>query len=327
MDGVLREFDGYDEKGCTRAKGVREHGNKWKDLLMFSHILGAFLTFYINRLPGFRGKRRLLTPFRRLLEGVPVRSRYGVTVMFDVADRTNWHAVAGQYGDTVPDAIKLLREGDCFIDVGANCGLFTLLARQFVGSSGLVVAFEPCLDTYAKLVANVRHNKYQNVLLFNFCVTDQSGILRLQNPVPGHSGLCAVAPSPAAAGSLVAGVNLSDFPAMLAMLSDRRTLIKVDVEGYELVALRGLASILARPETRTAVVEIDRQNLRRYGTDVQDVYSFLQTFGFEPTGLKNRDNHFDQVFSKGAGRGFGLDGKRPTGGSVRAHSEMQSPLG
>ncbi len=210
---------------------------------MFSPILSAFLAFYINKLPNFKGKRRLLTPFGGLFEGVPVQSRYGVTVMFDVADRTNWYGVAGLYGDTVSDTIKLLREGDCSIDVGANCGIYTLLARQFVGSSGLVVAFEPSLETYSKLVTNVHHNKYQNVLLFNFCVTDQSGFLRLQNGVPGQSGLRAVAPSPTAAGSLVAGVNLSDLPAILEMLSDRRILIKVDVEGYELLALRGLASI------------------------------------------------------------------------------------
>ena len=296
-----------------------------ESILMLTPILSALLTFYINKLPSFKGKRRLLAAFGGLLEGVPVRSRYGVTVMLDAADRTNWLGVAGLYGDTVSDTIKLLREGDCFIDVGANCGIYTLLARQFVGSSGLVVAFEPSLETYSKLVTNVQHDKYQNVLLFNFCVTDQSGFLRLQNRVSGQSGLCAVAPSPSAAGSLVAGVTLSDFPAILEMLSDRRTLIKVDVEGYELFALRGMASILARPETRTVVVEIDGRNLQRYGSNVQDVYSFLQTFGFEPAGLENRQRHFDEIFSKRAKERFGLDStskdSRGPGDSV----ETQSP--
>ena len=48
----------------------------------------------------------------------------------------------------------LLRPGDCFVDVGANAGVFSLAAAAFVGDTGHVIAFEPSSREYASLLAS-----------------------------------------------------------------------------------------------------------------------------------------------------------------------------
>src|SRR3546814_10039154 len=83
-----------------------------------------------------------------LLRGTPVRSHYGpVQLRLYPGDRTNRHCILGTYNNVVPDEVERLEEGDCFIDVGANCGLFSIMACQRVGPGGLVLAFETSQQT------------------------------------------------------------------------------------------------------------------------------------------------------------------------------------
>src|SRR5579871_3144648 len=54
---------------------------------------------------------------------------------------------------------RYLRPGDVFVDVGANVGLYTVLASKMVGDTGSVHSFEPCSKTFRRLEENVRLNR------------------------------------------------------------------------------------------------------------------------------------------------------------------------
>src|SRR5215510_9236846 len=56
-----------------------------------------------------------------------------------------------------------LKPGDIFVDVGANIGLFTVLAGRYVGAKGAVYAFEPCATTYQNLLAKLKLIVLNNV--------------------------------------------------------------------------------------------------------------------------------------------------------------------
>lgn len=51
-----------------------------------------------------------------------------------------------------------LRTGDTVVDVGANIGMFSLLAAQAVGPTGVVLSVEPAPQTAAALVLNLQHH-------------------------------------------------------------------------------------------------------------------------------------------------------------------------
>jgi FkbM family methyltransferase len=78
-----------------------------------------------------------------------------------------------------------LRPGDVFVDVGANIGLFTLIAACSVGPAGRVIAFEPTSVTYARLVDNVRLKGFSNVRCVNSALSDRSGYLDLTQSTDG----------------------------------------------------------------------------------------------------------------------------------------------
>ena len=74
----------------------------------------------------------------------PARRPPGISLFFGV-----WEPVITKY---VADN---LREGDVFIDVGADMGYYTILASRCVGASGKVFAVEASGGTYAKLLKNM----------------------------------------------------------------------------------------------------------------------------------------------------------------------------
>lgn len=273
-----------------------------------NQALSLSLNVYLHRLPRFRGKWRLLGLAGRLVDGVPVRSRFDdVLLRLDTGDRTNRYCVLGTYG-VVPGEIARLREGDCLIDVGANCGLFSLMAARRVGAAGLVLAFEPSQGNFGRLVANLQVNPriaaLGNVLPFRLAIGPDSELTLLDVSPAGHSGRYSVRRDSVrhagngAAVERIAALSTCDFPALRKLVGDRPTVIKIDVEGFELAALQGLAALLERPQTQRVVVEIDERNLTRYGARADQVYAFLHDHGFAPAHDRGAAVHFDAVFAR-----------------------------
>lgn len=256
----------------------------------------ALLNAYLHRLPYFTGKWKLLRLVKFWMDGTPVRSRYGVDMVIDIGDRTNQYCVLGRYDDVVPREAMRLREGEAWFGVGANCGIFSLIAARQVGPSGLVMCFEPCFATYSKLVANIALNGYDNVVPFNLALAEKTELLDLDISTSGHSGRFAIATEGARRTTRVAAINAADFAALALLLGDRRTTVKIDVEGFELSVLYALQPILARPETERVVIEIDGGNMARYGAAPYQVFHHLRAMGFAPTISRGLGQHYDEVF-------------------------------
>lgn len=265
-------------------------------MLSVSRFIARIVSFYIHRTPDFRGKRQALFIVNRLFKRLPVRSAYGIDMIMDVFDKTNWYGISGKYGSVVSREISKLGEGDCFIDVGANCGVFSLMAAKQVGPPGVVVAFEPNLRTFSQLIANIQLNRAHNVLAFNLALSDRTDFIQLETGDPQHSGRCAVQTSSVPGRAGVGGIHLADFPALAFLIGRRRVLVKIDVEGYERRVLTGLESILEGPNTIGVIVEIDQDNLDRFGDSADDIYARLESYGFRATGNRRLDAHFDEVF-------------------------------
>ena len=74
--------------------------------------------------------------------------------------------------------IAALREGDLYVDIGANVGYFTLLASHLVGKSGKVLSVEADPVTFEELLKNLELNRLPE------CVRTQRR--RNGNRVPGR---------------------------------------------------------------------------------------------------------------------------------------------
>jgi FkbM family methyltransferase len=140
-----------------------------------------------------------------------------------------------------------LHLGMVFYDLGANIGLFSLLASRIVGPAGKVVSFEPDPEIAARLRRNIARNGFTNVKVVEsgvWSVTRSVNFLPADASSPDR-GTGRFVEEQDAATALVRCIALDDFvrngPAPHA--------IKCDVEGAEVEVLRGAENVLrtARP--------------------------------------------------------------------------------
>jgi FkbM family methyltransferase len=135
--------------------------------------------------------------------------------------------------------VDMLAPGDVYYDLGANVGFFTLLAARLVGPTGAVVAFEPDPHNARTLRANVARNGLGHVTVVEQGVADTSGTLRFNVQDSTMSRLAEEGED----GIEVPVTTLDDFLAGGAVR--RPTLVKLDIEGAEVGALRGATQLLA----------------------------------------------------------------------------------
>src|SRR5215469_6233719 len=90
--------------------------------------------------------------------------------------RTGQGYLRGDVEGAVQGALlERLRSGMTFYDLGANIGLFSLIAARMVGPSGWVVSFEPDPVAAARLRRNVERNGFSNVTVVEAGVWSSSG--------------------------------------------------------------------------------------------------------------------------------------------------------
>ncbi|MFN0133211.1 MAG: FkbM family methyltransferase [Phycisphaerales bacterium] len=210
----------------------------------------------------------------------------GCRVRLDLSDfYQRWAYFLGRYHEetTLRAMRRLLRPGDCFIDGGANVGLVTLMAARLVGSGGSVHAFEPHPDLSARVRWHVEANGLGHVVVHEAALSDAPGAATLASPDPWNTGAgtCATvpdrygsAPRPRHAVACVTGdAVLADLPARTPLA------IKLDVEGFELRALRGLDSAV-RDRRPLVITEVNEEMLRAAGASAEGLVAHMTERGY-----------------------------------------------
>jgi FkbM family methyltransferase len=138
---------------------------------------------------------------------------------------------------------EVLRSGDTFVDVGANLGFFTAMAASLVGATGRVVAIEPMDKNLQLIHAAVRRNRFLQVEIMPYAVSDLPGQVMMSTGVGTSNGQIVGSVEDASTLPLFAQAKkLDDLLSKLPSLD----VLKIDIEGYELRALRGFEVGLAR---------------------------------------------------------------------------------
>lgn len=183
-------------------------------------------------------------------------------------------------GSIYQDDLELLlsaivRPGDHFIDVGANIGLITLLASRLVGPGGRVYSFEPAPSVFERLKEHIALNRLEDrVVLHNVALGAATGEAVLWTEAE-HAGAGTLTQK-RSDGVTVAVRRGDDLLAPLGATAP--LIIKIDVEGYDLQALRGLDSTLAH--AAAVVIEVTPAMLARIGDAPAQIYELLARHGY-----------------------------------------------
>ncbi len=169
----------------------------------------------------------------------------------------------------------LLRDGDTFLDVGANIGTLALTASGIVGSAGKVYAIEPHPRTFLSLKRNIALNKRNNITSINVALGADSGTILFSDRADDSQNAVIDSSELQSQFLEVPVRRMDDLPLGKAPI----TLLKIDVEGYEKLVLEGGKETLAR--TSCIYLEAYDRFFARYGYTCAQVWELLRDHGFQ----------------------------------------------
>lgn len=181
-----------------------------------------------------------------------------------------------------PAMTRYLREtlapGMVVVDIGAHIGYFTLLAASCVGSTGRVVSFEPHPRNFRQLQHNVALNHYDNVQPLQEALAATPGTMKLHL---AHDDTAFTTLASISSDATV-DVKVETLDEELRRLGiDRCDLIKVDIEGAELLALRGMTATIERNPRLQFVIEVHSAQIRELGGTAGELAEMLLGLDYE----------------------------------------------
>jgi FkbM family methyltransferase len=220
-----------------------------------------------------------------LLSPVRVTVEPGISFLLDPRDlvpatilRTGhwqpeiWHSISPSLSD-----------GSVFLDVGAHIGYFSMKATGKVGSTGHVVSFEPNPEILKLLRDNVEANQAQNVTVEPIACTDREQTLTIYAAGSTNTGTSSLSRNNANSTDepprpySVRGRPIDDVVRELNL--SRVDVIKIDVEGAEVLVLRGTINTLKRFHPKV-VVEVIPEQLASFHTTPEELAALLKKAGY-----------------------------------------------
>lgn len=265
--------------------------------ITYSPVVGACLR-------GLGLRKVMQSAYARLRgnPGVLRLSLQGVEALFASRTPHELRCVEGAFHSEkkmLGGVLSSLRAGDVFLDVGSNLGLFSIFAAKVVGPKGTVVAFEPETIAHGRLAENVRLNGFQNVKLFKMALSDERGKKRLILGDPeavSQSAHLAEGDGPSEI------VETADYDGLIEKHSlPIPCVVKMDIEGHEFAALRGMRGTLSNQLCIALFCEVHPQDLPN-GLRVQDVIALIESFGFDSLHAEERFVQVHVMATKKQGR-------------------------
>ena len=179
--------------------------------------------------------------------------------------------------------ISILHKGDVVIDAGANVGYFTMLFSDLVGPCGHVHAFEPVPATFSILSKNLqRFPYYTNVSLNCAALGDNDQRTKIFLPNGDHGQAALVNHRDGSwRNARVAPIDIEMMRLdRYAQGLNKIDLLKCDVEGAELLILRGAEASLRRFRPKV-FLELDERWTSSFGWTPKDVIDFLRSVGYK----------------------------------------------
>jgi FkbM family methyltransferase len=209
----------------------------------------------------------------------------------NVASRAEAQAVLfaeRQESEMLSDLLGELGSDDVFLDVGANIGIFSLLAASKI-DEGSIIAVEPFVPNLVALHRNVEANGSPTRVL-ELALSDRTGFVNVTSTSDEVSGIAAIHSFDSDLGSVRSErgdklVENGEIP--------HPTVVKIDVEGAESAVINGMRKTLRDDRCRLVYCEIHRFTSGRqideeFESSVEEIERELRSMGFTVTTINRR---------------------------------------
>lgn len=224
-------------------------------------------------------------PVRKKINGL----LFELDFNYDAAIKSMY--IGGYEMDMVFLMKKILKEGDTFIDVGANIGYISAIAAGLVGKNGQVHSFEPVPQHYGKLKNMARMNPGYKIVANPFALGEQEEnadiIEVVKNNIGWNTMVPAIVKNKKSGEIFKVPVRRLDGY-IKESLPDKISLIKIDVEGFEFPVLKGLSGYFSRTTHHPVIIcEVNPFICESMGYKLVDLSEYMRKFGYNSYNLIN----------------------------------------
>lgn len=186
--------------------------------------------------------------------------------------------------------LAVLRPGDTVVDGGANMGYWSLVGSRAVGREGRVIAVEPMPETAACLRRNLAASGARNVTVIEAALSDGAGEA-VFHQYDSDPFACLSSQGKVQGLSVARQVRVRLSSAMQLTGGPVPALVKLDIEGGELPALRGMMDWLVAPTAPIITFEWNEATAEAMGYQSRNIVALLEERGYSchlpaPGGLR-----------------------------------------
>ena len=177
-----------------------------------------------------------------------------------------------------------LQNGDTVYDIGANIGYFSLEFARSVGPSGTVFSFEPHPGIHSVLQRNIERNNYKNVKVLPYACGDKTGNTQLHFSSQ-NQGNHKIISTPNMHGSTK--INITTLDKFISETPPR--IIKMDIEGAEFLALKGIGLDNLRRMSIDFIIEFHPYEMSFFDISGKKLLRFLSDLDYKFSDLADPD--------------------------------------
>ncbi len=168
-----------------------------------------------------------------------------------------------------------LKKDDIFIDIGANIGSYSLIASNLVGENGKVYAFEPVAGVFDSLLFNIKLNHLNNIVVIKKAILDTTGTINLFISKAENLGMSGIFHHDNENGKIetVETISLDEYISDSGI--ERIDMIKIDIEGAELFALKGMKRTIDKFKP-VILMEISEEILHKNQLKSSEIIDFMK---------------------------------------------------
>lgn len=220
----------------------------------------------------------------------PLKGFYGIYLTPAYHDKTFEYCFKGTYGTKFSDFLANITEELFFLDIGANQGLYSVLAGKNPAVKK-IFSFEPDQLIGKRLTNNLKINQIQASEIISAAISNHTGELSL-NTVVGHSGKSSLRTvkqenKTISTVKIIRTINHEELNKLIP--GHPLNGIKIDVEGHEEVVIRELLNCEFFKQTQWIFCEIDEKWI-----NPDNIYRLLRKEGFTRfERIGNHPTHYD----------------------------------
>ncbi len=194
-------------------------------------------------------------------------------------------ALLGTYNIYETQILKhILKKGDIFLDAGAYVdGWYSFVAAKNVGNTGKVYAIEPSKKYFSRFLSNIRLNKTKNIYPYKIAFSNRSGYVTLYDAGLESSIIKKNIDKKVRSTNGQEKVKCMTIDNFLVKEKVKKVdLIKIDVEGADMLVLQGANKLLLRKNAPDLIVEVVDQQLKDAGSSAEELLAYLNKLGYRP---------------------------------------------